>query len=52
MMLAEQWRSLGANMAQGYLWSAPLPAEGIPSWIGESMSPEDLARFRALLRRG
>ena len=44
--------TLGADMGQGYLWSRPMPAADIVGWVGESMSAADLARFRALLRRG
>jgi EAL domain-containing protein (putative c-di-GMP-specific phosphodiesterase class I) len=40
---------LGAQMGQGYLWSRPMPAEEIASWIGQTMGPEDMAGLHALL---
>jgi EAL domain-containing protein (putative c-di-GMP-specific phosphodiesterase class I) len=41
--------TLGATMGQGYLWSRALPAEQVAQWVGQSMGPDDLAGFRALL---
>lgn len=45
-------RSLGVTMGQGFLWSRPRPASGLADWIGDAMSPADLAALQALLRRG
>jgi diguanylate cyclase (GGDEF)-like protein len=45
-------QTLGTRMGQGYLWSRPVPADEIGDWVGEALTPADLNRFRALLRRG
>jgi sensor c-di-GMP phosphodiesterase-like protein len=29
----DELRRLGVRLAQGYLWSKPLPAERIPAWL-------------------
>jgi diguanylate cyclase (GGDEF)-like protein len=45
-------QGLGARMGQGYLWSEPVPASEMGDWVGETLTPADISRFRALLRRG
>jgi sensor c-di-GMP phosphodiesterase-like protein len=42
-------RGLGAQMGQGFLWSPAIPADEVVAWIGQGLSAEDIARFRALL---
>jgi diguanylate cyclase (GGDEF)-like protein len=39
-------RRLGAGLAQGYLWAAPMPAEQVPAWLGARLAEPGVVRAR------